>query len=146
MRSWLSPEVNDSDQGTLVDSDILLDLLTKDQHWYAWSAEQLALASDRGPLVINQIVYGEISHGFINIETLNEALGEDRFVRNNLPWEAAFLAARAYRTYRKRGGTRTSTLPDFFIGAHAAVLKLRLLTRDALRYRMYFPTVELIAP
>lgn len=97
-------------------------------------------------MVINQVVYGEVSLRFSDIRLLDAALPENRFVRANLPWEAAFVATRAHRMYRKRGGTRTSTLPDFFIGAHAAVLKLRLLTRDAARYRTYFPTVELIAP
>jgi hypothetical protein len=138
--------VASDDLGTLVDSNVLLDLLTADSRWYSWSAHQLADALDLGPVVINQVVYAEISHGFINIEALDRALGEDRFVRGSLPWNAAFLAARAYRSYRKRGGHRTSVPPDFFIGAHAAVLGLRLLTRDAARFRTYFPTVELIAP
>lgn len=132
--------------GTLVDSNVLLDLLTTDSRWYSWSAHQLADALDHGPVLINQVIYAEISHGFINIEALDRELGEDRFVRGSLPWNAAFLAARAYRSYRKRGGSPAPALPDFFIGAHAAVLGLRLLTRDAARYRTYFPTVELIAP
>lgn len=97
-------------------------------------------------MVINQIVYSEVSLGFSTVEALDAVLTEDRFVRANLPWAAAFLAARAHRTYRARGGDRGSALPDFFIGAHAAVLGLRLITRDAARYRTYFPTLRLIAP
>jgi hypothetical protein len=135
-----------SDTGTLVDSNVLLDLFTQDARWALWSAEQLAAVLEDGPVVVNQIVYGEVSLGFSSIESLDAALSPDRFVRAHLPWAASFLAARAYRSYRARGGTRGSTLPDFFIGAHAAVLGLRLLTRDAARYRTYFPTVELIAP
>lgn len=132
--------------GTLVDSNVLLDLLTDDSTWAAWSGERLAAALDQGPVVINQVIYGEVSLGFPTVEALDAALTPDRFVRAHLPWSAAFLAARAYRSYRRRGGHRSSTLPDFFIGAHAAVLGLHLLTRDAARYRTYFPTVHLIAP
>lgn len=135
-----------SDRGTLVDSNVLLDLLTENPTWAGWSGERLAEALERGPVVINQVVYGEVSLRFSSVEALDAALSEDRFVRGNLPWAAAFLAARSHRTYRARGGARTSTLPDFFIGAHAAVLGLRLLTRDVARYRTYFPTVELITP
>ena len=137
-----------SDQGraTLVDSNVLLDLVTDDPTWASWSAEQLAAALDDGPVIVNQIVYGEVSLGFGSLDELDAAPSPDRFVRGNLPWAAAFVAARAFRTYRSRGGTRTATLPDFLIGAHAAALGLRLLTRDATRYRTYFPGVELIAP
>lgn len=138
--------MTDGAEGTLVDSNVLLDLLTNDATWAAWSGEQLAAALERGPVVINQIVYSEVSLGFSTIEALDAVLTGDRFVRANLPWAAAFLAARAHRMYRGRGGSRGSTLPDFFIGAHAAVLDLRLLTRDAARYRTYFPTLRLIAP
>ncbi|MGH3871741.1 MAG: type II toxin-antitoxin system VapC family toxin [Pseudonocardiaceae bacterium] len=131
---------------TLVDSNVLLDLFTEDGTWSAWSRTRLAEALDRGPVVINQIIYGEVAHRFSTIEALDEVLTTDRFVRGNLPWTAAFLAAVSYRDYRRRGGQRTSILPDFFIGAHAAVLGVQLLTRDAARYRTYFPTVDLIAP
>jgi predicted nucleic acid-binding protein len=131
---------------TLVDSNVLLDIFTQDPAWGEWSAGRLAEALDQGPVVINQIVYGEVSLRFSTIEALDAALGPDRFLRANLPWPAAFLAARCFQTYRKRGGTRTSTLPDFLIGAHAAVLGLTLLTRDATRYRTYFPGVRLVAP
>lgn len=135
-----------TERGTLVDSNVLLDLITRDPDWSEWSAEHLADALDHGPVVINQIVYGEVSIGFSGVEALDAALSEERFVRANLPWSAAFLAARAFQDYRRRGGSRTSTLPDFLIGAHAAVLGLRLLTRDPTRYRTYFPTVRLITP
>jgi predicted nucleic acid-binding protein len=131
---------------TLVDSNVVLDVLTGDPVWGRWSAIRLTEAVEQGPILINQIVYGEVSHGFTTIEDLDAELTPDRFVRANVPWDAAFLAARCFRTYRARGGTRTSTLPDFLIGAHAAVLGLTLLTRDATRYRTYFPTVRLVTP
>lgn len=131
---------------TLVDSNVLLDLFTQDPAWSSWSRDRLAEALDWGPVVINQVVYSEVAHGFSTIEALDDVLTPDRFVRGNLPWAAAFLAATCYRMYRRRGGQRVSILPDFFIGAHAAVLGLRLLTRDAARYRTYFPSVNIIAP
>lgn len=112
----------------------------------AASRAATSAALDAGPVLINQVVYGEVSLHFSTVEALNAELSESRFTRANLPWDATFLAARAHRTYRQRGGSRTSTLPDFFIGAHAAVLALRLLTRDAARYRTYFPTLEIISP
>ncbi len=138
--------MNEPVSGTLVDSNVLLDLFTADPQWSAWSSEQLAAALDRGPVMINQVIYSEVSLRFSGIEDLDAALSPERFVRASVPWSAAFLAARCFVQYRRRGGTRTSTLPDFFIGAHAAVLGVRLLTRDAGRYRTYFPTVEVIAP
>jgi len=138
--------VAEASRGTLVDSNVLLDVLTEDPSWLTWSAEQLGAAVEEGPVVINQVVYGEVAHRFSSIEDLDEALSPQRFVRGNLPWAAAFLAARSFRQYRRRGGRRGAILPDFFVGAHAAVLNLRLLTRDAARYRTYFPTVELIVP
>lgn len=133
-------------QGTLVDSNVLLDVLTEDATWAEWSAERLAEAVDAGPVLINQVIYGEVAHRFSSIEELEEVLSPQRFVRGNLPWAAAFLAATCYRDYRGRGGRRSTILPDFFVGAHAAVLRLRLLTRDAARYRTYFPTVAVVAP
>jgi predicted nucleic acid-binding protein len=138
--------VTERKPATLVDSNVLLDLFTADPTWFPWSRARLAEALDRGPVVINQIVYGEVAHRFSTIEALEEELTPDRFVRGNLPWAAAFLAAVSYRDYRCRGGQRGSILPEFFIGAHAAVLGLPLLTRDGARYRSYFPTVEVIAP
>ena len=129
----------------LVDSNVLLDILLPDPEWEAWSTETLARTADRSPLVINPIIYGEVSIGFRDVETLEAAL-QPAFRRESIPWDAAFLAGKSFVTYRRRGGVRRAPLPDFFIGAHAAVRGHRLLTRDARRYRAYFPTVELIAP
>jgi predicted nucleic acid-binding protein len=137
---------SDEARGTLVDSNVILDLLTKDPEWCPWSFEQLAIAGDQGPLLINHVVYAEVSVRFTRMEDLEEALEPDVFLRAGLPWAAAFLAGKCFRDYRGRGGTKTSPLPDFFIGAHAAVMRLPLLTRDVTRYRTYFPTVRLIAP
>jgi predicted nucleic acid-binding protein len=131
---------------TLVDSSVLLDILTTDPAWSQWSEQALAAASDAGRLVINQIVYAEVSISFDQIEDLDDAISADDFVRESLPYDAGFLAGKAFLAYRKRGGERRSPLPDFYIGAHAAVRGYRLLTRDVARYRSYFPTVELIAP
>ena len=132
--------------GVLVDSNVLLDLLEEDPIWYEWSSNQLQLAADTSYLVINPIIYAEVSVGFQRIEELEEALRLDIFERRPLPWEAAFLAGKCFMRYRKQGGTRRSPLPDFFIGAHAAIEGLTLLTRDQTRYRTYFPSLALIAP
>ena len=132
--------------GTLVDSNVLLDVLTEDRTWLEWSAQALAVAADAGPLYVNPIIYAEVSVRFSMVEELDEALPPQDFRRVPLPWESAFLAGKAFVRYRRHGGTRSSTLPDFFIGAHAAVEDLVLLTRDASRYRTYFPTVRLSAP
>jgi predicted nucleic acid-binding protein len=131
---------------TLVDANVLLDILTEDERWIAWSSDALAAAADEGALVINPIVYAEVSIRFGRIEDLDEALPESVYLRSPLPWAAAFLAGKCFLDYRRRGGDRRSPLPDFYIGAHAAVHGLRLLSRDAARYRTYFPTVRLIAP
>jgi predicted nucleic acid-binding protein len=130
----------------LVDSNVLLDLLEHDPNWYLWSAEQLRQAADSATLVINPVIYAEISVGFARIEELEAIVTPDIFQRRPLPWEAAFLAGKCFLRYRKQGGVRRSPLPDFFIGAHAAVEGLTLLTRDATRYRTYFPALSLIAP
>ena len=132
--------------GTLVDTNLILDVLTEDPDWGAWSAAALVEAADAGPLWINPIVYAEVSVRFSRVEDLEAALPRDDYRRAALPWEAGFLAWKAFLAYRQRGGIRSSTLPDFFIGAHAAVSDLHLLTRDANRYRTYFPTLALIAP
>ena len=132
--------------GTLVDANVLLDVLTEDAGWFEWSAEMLGEASHRGPLFINPIVYAEVCGGFTRIEDVDEALPREYYRRAELPWAAGFLASRAYLTYRRGGGVRRSPLPDFYIGAHAAIAGLDLLTRDARRYRQYFPTVKVIAP
>jgi predicted nucleic acid-binding protein len=131
---------------TLVDSNVLIDVFSREAPWAEWSSEALARLGSDGPLVINAVIYAEISHRYSSKEVLDRALPEDRFMRENIPWAAAFLAGKAFSDYRRRGGQRRSPLPDFFIGAHAAVTGLRLLTRDASRYRTYFPTVELIVP
>ena len=132
--------------GTLVDTNVLLDVLTEDPHWLEWSIEALGDAAEAGPLFVNPIIYAEVSVRFSSVEDLDEALPSQDYRRAPLPWEAAFLAGKAFLDHRREGGTRSSTLPDFFIGAHAAVDDLVLLTRDAARYRTYFPTVRLIAP
>ncbi len=131
---------------TLVDSNVLLDVLTEDTRWFAWSSEALARRAGESALVVNPIIYAEVSIGFARIEELDEALNSANFERRPLPWEAAFLAGKCFQRYRRRGGARTSTLPDFYIGAHAAVSGLALLTRDAARYRSYFPRLEVISP
>ena len=132
--------------GTLVDTNVLLDVLTGDPVWLSWSSGSLAEAAEAGPLLINPIIYAEVSIRFSRVEDLDDALSPQDFRRAQLPWEAAFLAGKAFLDYRRHRGAKSSTLPDFFIGAHAAVDDLRLLTRDASRYRTYFPTVRLIAP
>jgi predicted nucleic acid-binding protein len=131
---------------TLVDSNVLLDVLTEDEQWADWSSDALAAAADRGPLVINPLIYAEVSVRFTKVEDLDDVLNPDDFRRDALPYSAAFLAAKAFMAYRRRGGTRTSTLPDFYVGAHAAVSDLRLLTRDARRFRTYFPRLTLDSP
>jgi predicted nucleic acid-binding protein len=130
----------------LVDSNVLLDLTAKDSDWLEWSARALEAASDRFRLVINAVIYGEVSVRYSRIEDLDLALPEALFEREELPYKAAFLAGKAFRTYRRRGGTRRSPLPDFLIGAHAAIAGYQLLTRDVARYRTYFPHLRLIAP
>lgn len=130
----------------LVDSNVLLDVLTEDRAWADWSGAALERAAESGSLAINPIIYAEVSIRFERIEDLEETLPAAEFRRLPLPWEAAFLAGKAFLGYRRRGGTRRSPLPDFYIGAHAAVAGLGLVTRDATRYRTYFPTVDLIAP
>jgi predicted nucleic acid-binding protein len=131
---------------TLVDACVILDLTTDDPHWADWSEDAIAQAADEGPLVINPIVYAEVSVDFASIEELDETLADAGFHRHPLPFEAGFLAGKAYVDYRRRGGTRRSPLADFYIGAHAAIAGYRLLTRDTSRYRSYFPTVRLLAP
>jgi len=131
---------------TLVDSNVILDLTTDDPNWFAWSAEALSRAADESALAINPIIYAEVSIGFRTIEELEDLLPTADFRRLDLPYEAAFLAGKVFLAYRRRGGSRTVPLPDFYIGAHAAIAGLRLLTRDARRYRTYFPTVDIITP
>jgi predicted nucleic acid-binding protein len=130
----------------LVDTNVLLDIATEDPLWFDWSVSRLARAADRDGLAINPIVYAELSVHYDTIEALEAALSGHAFARLALPWDAAFVAGKAYRRYRGRGGAKHAPLPDFYIGAHAAVAGLALLTRDAKRYREYFPKLKLITP
>ncbi|WP_100965562.1 type II toxin-antitoxin system VapC family toxin [Bosea sp. FBZP-16] len=130
----------------LVDSNVLLDVLTQDTRWGAWSARVLSEAADRQRLVINAMVYAEISVHYSRIEDLDEALPTTMLEREPIPFAAAFLAGKCFLAYKRRGGVKQSPLPDFFIGAHAAVAGYTLITRDASRYRTYFPGLSLIAP
>lgn len=130
----------------LVDSNVLIDVATEDKRWSPWSSQALERAADETVLVINPIVYAEVSISYERIEDLELALPASFFRRDPLPYQAGFLAGKAFLEHRRAGGRRMSPLPDFYIGAHAAVADYRLLTRDASRYRTYFPTVELIAP
>ncbi|MEX0669603.1 MAG: type II toxin-antitoxin system VapC family toxin [Pirellulales bacterium] len=129
-----------------VDSCVLLDVFTEDPKWFAWSAAALEKAADEGPLVINAIVYAEISVRFPRIEELESALAIGDFDHRPIPREAAFLAGKIFLRYRRAGGAKVAPLPDFFIGAHAAVERLPLLTRDARRFRTNFPTLHLLSP
>ncbi|MBA2347588.1 MAG: type II toxin-antitoxin system VapC family toxin [Solirubrobacterales bacterium] len=131
--------------GTIVDTNVLLDVFTDDPQWVDWSAEQLARAFDRGPVVINPIVYAELGVGFDRIEDLDAAL-PTRIEREALPWDAAFLAGRIFLEYRRRGGARRSPLPDFYIAAHAAITGRALLTRDRPRYADFLPTLHILMP
>lgn len=117
-----------------------------DARWAEWSAQAVAECAENSKLIINPIIYAEISVSFATIEALDAALSPALYHREPLPWEAGFLAGKCYLSYRRRGGTRNSPLPDFYIGAHAAVSGLALLTRDAQRYRSYFPRVEILSP
>ncbi|MEO5576407.1 MAG: type II toxin-antitoxin system VapC family toxin [Gaiellaceae bacterium] len=131
---------------TLVDANVILDLAERDPVWAPWSAQALGEAAESGRLAINPLVYAEVSVGYERREQLDQALPADEYIRLDLPWEAAFLAGKIFLAYRRAGGTRHSPLPNFYIGAHAAVTGMRLLTRDATRYLTYFPRLELIAP
>jgi hypothetical protein len=132
--------------GLLVDSNVILDIFLDDPNWAEWSEETLNQYGDSHDLFINPIVYTELSIGFERIEELEKAVEIAGFQMLPMPKEALFLAGKAFLQYRRNKGTKTSTLPDFFIGAHAAVLNIDLITRDTARYRTYFPTVNLISP
>lgn len=131
--------------GTIIDANVLLDLFTEDPAWMAWSEVSVAEAIDAGPLIINPIVYAEVSVAFERIEQLDRKIPKN-IEREDLPWEAAFLAGKCFREYRRRGGLKRSPLPDFYIGAHAVITGRVLLTRDASRYRTAFPALALISP
>ena len=130
----------------LVDSNVILDVVTEDPKWYEWSAGQLEKLAERHTLVFNPVVYNKVSIGFDRIEDLDQTLPPEFFRRDPLPWEAGFLAGKCFVRYRRAGGKRRSPLPDFYIGAHAAIRGIALLTRDAKRYRTYFPKLALISP
>ena len=133
-------------RGVLVDSNILLDVATGDPSWSEWSINALGECADRTTLIINPIIYAEVSIAYDTLEALDAALPPDSYSRDPLPWEAGFLAGRCFVIYRRRGGLRNTPLPDFYIGAHASIERLALLTRDIARYRTYFPTIEVLGP
>jgi predicted nucleic acid-binding protein len=131
---------------TLVDTNVLLDIATNDPTWAKWSIENLDVAATRGPVVINGTIYSEFSVGYNRIEDVNQLLADVEIGWAEIPREASFLAGKAFQNYRRLGGNRTGVLPDFFIGAHAAVTGMTLLTRDAARFQTYFPKARLISP
>lgn len=133
-------------RGVLVDSNILIDVATDDPNWGEWSSQALAECAEQTALIINPIIYAEVSIGYSAIEELNAALPLSLYARESLPWEAGFLAGKCYLEDRRRGGPRGSPLPDFYIGAHAAIERLALLTRDSSRYSTYFPRLEVLGP
>lgn len=130
----------------LIDSNIILDIFTEDPKWFTWSSESLAEYAETEILCINPIIYAEVSIQFEKIEKLELALPNNYFKREAVPYEAAFLAGKCFLQYKKRKGTKTAPLPDFYIGAHAAVMGWSLMTRDVSRYETYFPSLELIKP
>ena len=131
---------------TLVDSNVLLDIAYDSAEWGDWSASMIATAAQSGRVVINPLVYADVSVGYERLEDLDAAIPADYYIREALPWAAAFMAGRVFLQYRRRGGTRRSPMPDFYIGAHAAIAGYTLLTRDPRRYREYFPKLRIIAP
>lgn len=131
---------------TLVDTNVLLDLVTNDPHWADWSVRQLEACSLQGPLFINGIVYAELAVRYQRIEDLETFIEEAGIEVLSIPREALFLAGKVFTQYRRAGGSRTGVLPDFFVGAHAAVAQQPILTRDVGRFRTYFPSLTLIAP
>ena len=133
-------------QGTLVDSCVLIDVLADDAEWADWSLNQLDALSQRGPLVINPLILAEVSPRYERAADLEAALASLPLVRRPLPWDAAFLAGQAFKIYRLARGAKTSPMPDLYIGAHALVSNLRLLTRDRVRYQTYFPKLDIVAP
>lgn len=132
--------------GILLDTNVLLDVVTDDAVWADWSQRQMEAWALKGPLFINAVIYAEASIGFQRIEELEEVLTTTSIELVQIPRPALFLAGKAFRAYRSKGGRKTGVLPDFFIGAHAAVAGLPLLGRDVGRYRTYFPTLRLVSP
>jgi len=131
---------------TFVDTNVLLDVFGRDERWFAWSRSALAQAAEEGRIVFNQVVYAELAARYGREADLDEVLAKQPFAREDLPWDAAFRAGQAFVAYRRRGGVRTAPLPDFFIGAHAALRGYRLLTRDRGNYAVYFPELTIISP
>ena len=131
---------------TLVDTNVLLDLVTDDPNWADWSIAQLEAASLKGPLLINDIIYAELAVRYDRIEEMEAFLDHANLQMAPIPRAALFLAGKVFAQYRRSGGSRTGVLPDFFIGAHAAIDQLTLLTRDVSRYRSYFSSLQLITP
>jgi len=131
---------------TLVDANVLIDVFAADPNWRDWSARQLVAAKRAGRLIVNQVVFAEVAATFPTQRRLDEALSPKRYERENLPWDAAFNAARAFLAYRRAGGLKRSPLPDFYIGAHAEVQGYVLLTREPSRYRQVFPTLKIVSP
>jgi predicted nucleic acid-binding protein len=129
---------------TLVDTNVILDIITEDPTWSSWSERALRKAAEHSTLAINPIVFAEVSMKFDRIEDADAALLD--FLREPLPYEAGFLAGKVFLAYKKRGGAKRSPMPDFYVGAHAVVGRMALLTRDAARYRTYFPRLPIIAP
>ena len=149
MRSWPSSVASSPAAirpATLIDSCVLLDVITGDQQWADWSAAEIAAAMDAGRAVINPLIYAEVSVGYQTIEELEELLPPGDYEREPLPYLAGFAAGKAFVRYRRGGGDKRSPMPDFYIGAHAAIAGYRLLTRDVRRYRTFFPTIDIIAP
>lgn len=132
--------------GILVDTNVLVDMLTDDARWAEWSTDAFCQCADYATLVIDTTVYSELAVRYDTVESLEQMIDAAGLMREHTPWPAAYLAGKAFIAYKRRGGTKRSPLPDFYIGAHAAVAGMSLLTRDPERYRAYFPTVELIAP
>ena len=131
---------------TLIDTNVLIDILRDESRYSAWSSHQVERLSDAGEAAVNPLILAELAAYFSTAEALDAAFSASRLYRVELPFDAAFPAGRAYRLYRQRGGTKTSPLPDFLIGAHAQVAGMSLLTRDVRRFRTYFPDVSLISP
>lgn len=125
---------------------MLLDVITGDEQWANWSAEQIAAAMDTGRVVINPLIYAEVSVGYKTVEELDELLPSGDYEREPLPYVAGFTAGKAFLRYRRGGGDKRSLMPDFYIGAHAAIAGYRLLTRDVPRYRTYFPAIDIVGP
>lgn len=132
--------------GSLIDANVLLDIATSDVTWMAWSQNQVRLAAKRGTVYINPVIYAELAPAFATQQELDRWLDPSLFQRAPLPFDAGWLAAQAFIKYRRSGGARNAPLPDFYIGAHAEIEQLTLISRDAARYRTYFPSVQLIAP